>query len=316
MSAREDFLRRIRAVREAVTAPNGLKVLQHQPADPGLDEAARLFRNGLAVTAFAVLEDFLKSRTAEILDRCSGCPLAFDDLPNGLQELSTKQVVTALRFQMEMRSRSGEDVSGLIRSTGKALASTDTSTYELSRLAFGQSRSNLSPADIKELLKAFRVLDGWENATKFAQRMGFASLSLRDDFQAAARRRHQAAHRGGEEVPLGDLQSLPTQALAVAASFDATLSRAAYRLLRGDIQFAQSGALDSSDIPLRFLHSDGNVVREMGEKNRRATVKGETFDQLLPSCRKRASVNGAVIVLTENRNPRGWEITDLEQGRP
>lgn len=316
MAARDDFLERIRAIRHAVTDSVGLTVLQHQLADPARNEAARLFRNGLAVAGFAVLEDFLKTRTAEVLSRCSESALAFEDLPDRLQDLSTKGVVAALRFQVDMRARGGEDISGLIRSTGQALASTGAESYELSHLAFGQTKSNLNQVDIKELLKAFRVRDSWEATTNLAQRMGFASLSLRDDFQSVARRRHQAAHRAGAEIPLGDLQALPVQILSVAASFDAILSRAAYHLVRGDRVFAQSGWLDSSGIGLRFLDIDGSTIREIGENNSRATAKGSTVAELLPACRDRALSRGAVIVISERRVPQEWEITDLEPGRP
>lgn len=316
MAARDDFVNRVQAIRHAVTDPSSLGVLQHQPAMPAKDEAARLFRNGLAVAGFAVLEDFLRSRTAEVLARCSGSVLAFEDLPEPLQEFSTTGVVSALKFQVDMKSRQGEDVSGLIRSAGRALASTDTAAYELSGLAFGQARSNLGPEDLKELLRAFRIKNGWGNTHKLAQRMGFPSLSLRDDFQATARRRHVAAHKGSAETALGDLQALPTQILGIAASFDAVLSRAAFHLVSGDQSFAQSGSLESSSIGLRYLDDDGTVVREVGEGNRRATAVGGSVGELLPRCRARASVRGAVIVYSEKQVPVAWEVTDLGSGRP
>lgn len=316
MAAREDLVSRVAAIRHAVMDSKNLQVLQHQPAAPAQNEAARLFRNGLAVTGFAVLEDFLKSRTAEVLSRCSGCSLSFEELPDRLQEFTTRGVVGALRFQVDIRSRSGGDVGGLIRSAGRALASTETPAYELSDLAFGQARSNLSHGDVKDLLRAFRVPDGWRNATRIAQRMGFSSLSLRDDFQAAAGRRHQAAHRGGAEIALGDLQELPAQVLAIAVSFDALLSRAAFHLVSGDRKFAEAGKLDSSTIPIRFLDTDGKAVREVAEGKSRATARGATVAQLAPDCRQRARKQGAVLVISERRVPIAWEVTDLGPGRP
>lgn len=316
MAARADLASRVAAIRHAVTDAQSLKVLQHQPASPSQNEAARLFRNGLAVAGFAVLEDFLKSRTAEVLARCSGCSLSFEHLPELLQEFSTRGVVNALRFQVDMRVRRGEDVGGLITSVGRALASTNTSAYELSSLAFGQARANLGPDDVKDLLRAFRISDGWGNTTRIAQRMGFSSLSLRDDFQAAAGRRHQAAHQAGAEVPLGDLQALPAQVLGIAVSFDAVISRAAFHLVSGDRQFAESGKLDSDSIPLRFLDSDGKMVREIAEGNRRATARSISLSQLVPACRQRAMKRGAVLIFSERRVPFAWEVTDLEPGRP
>jgi hypothetical protein len=314
--ARDDLVDRVQAIRHAVNDGTSLEVLGHQPVAPAKDEAARLFRNGLAVAAFAVLEDFLRSRTAEVLTRCSGCALPFEDLPERLQNFSTKGVVAALKFQVDMRSRSGEDVSGFIRSAGRALASTDTVTYELSGLAFGQARSNLGQADLKDLLGAFNVKDGWGSAEGLGKRMGFASLSLRDDFQGAARRRHTAAHRGGAEIALGDLQALPAQVLGIAATFDALISRAAFHLVSGDQAFAQSGNVDSKAIGIRYLDDDGTAIREMGEGNKRATVVGKSYEELLPACRGRAASSGAVIIFSAKRTPIAWEVTDLGPGRP
>lgn len=316
MAARDDFVDRVQAIRHAVTDSGSLEVLQHQPAVPAKDEAARLFRNGLAVAGFAVLEDFLRSRTGEVLARFTGCPLAFEDLPEALQSFTTTGVVSALKFQVDMRSRQGEDVSGLIKAAGHALASTDSSAYELSGLAFGQARSNLSRDDLKELLRAFNVKDGWGNTQKLANRMGFPALSLRDDFQATARRRHAAAHRGGAEIALGDLQELPVQILGIAATFDAVLSRSAFLLVSGDQGFAQSGSLDSASIGLRYLDADGTIVREVGEGNRRATAVGSSYGELAAACRSRASSRGAVIVYREREVPIAWEVTDLGSGRP
>jgi hypothetical protein len=316
MTARDDFVNRVQAIRHAVTNAGGLEVLQHQPAAPAKDEAARLFRNGLAVAGFAVLEEFLRSRTAEVLGSCSGCALAFEDLPEPLQEFSMKGVVSALKFQVDMRSRSGEDVSGLIRRAGRALASTDSAVYELSELAFGRARSNLSHDDLKELLRGFKIKDAWGNVDRLGKRMGFSSLSLRDDFQSAAQRRHAAAHRGSVEVPLGDLQILPSQVLAIAATFDALLSRSAFHLVSGDHVFAKSGNLDESAIDIRYLDNDKGSVREIGEGKQRATAVGNSYAELLPACRTRAAKRGAVIIFSEKRVPLAWEVTDLGPGRP
>jgi hypothetical protein len=315
MTARDDFVNRVQAIRHAVTNAEGLEVLQHQPAVPAKDEAARLFRNGLAVAGFAVLEDFLRSRTAEVLGDCSSCVLAFEDLPEPLQEFSMKGVVSALKFQVDMRSRSGEDVSGLIRRAGRALASTDSAGYELSELAFGRARSNLGHDDLKELLRAFRVKDAWGNCDRLGKRMGFSSLSLRDDFQSAAQRRHAAAHRGSVEIALGDLQILPGQVLAIAATFDALLSRSAFHLVSGDQGFARSGNLEEGAIGIRFLDDDKGSVREIGEGKKRAAAIGSSFAALLPACRARAVKSGAVIIYSEKKVPVAWEVTDLGPGR-
>jgi hypothetical protein len=316
-TARDRFLRRLQAFNHVVQNTDSLEVLRHQPADRDADDRARLLRNGLAVSGFALLEDFLASRVGEILTRVSGSSLAFGELPDKLQSLCTTDVVSALRFQVDMRRRAGDDVTGLIQATGRSLASTSQRSYELSELAFGHSRSNIGHGDIKELLRAFNVPDGWDKVTRFAQRMGLASLNLRDDFIQATKRRHLAAHDPSVDTALGDLQNFPAQALGVAAGCDALLSRAAYNLLRGDRAFARNPPqLDQSEIRIRFLIHDGTVFRDIAEDASRAAERGANRDQVIGRCRSRAARKGAVIVFQDRNVTASWEPSDLTAGRP
>ena len=278
---------------------------------------ARLFRNGLAVSAFAVLEDFLRSRASELFSSVSRSSLAFTELPKALQSLCTEEVVAALRFQVGLRSRNGEDVTVLVRETGRALASTAQSPYELSDLAFGRSRSNIGQADIADLTRAFNVSDGWSNVTAFAQRMGLASLSLLADFRAATARRHKGAHDAGSEIPLGDLQGFPAQALGIAAGFDALMARAAYCFTIGDKKFAAAKAsLRHEDIGIRFVEWDGRTARDVAEGKARAAQSGSDLTAVTAGALGRCRRTGSVLVSRRNGVPFAWETTDLGLGRP
>ena len=316
-SAREDFVRRLRALKRVVDDNQTLQLLQHSLGDPEINERARLLRNGLAVSSFAILEDFLKTRAAEVLGRLSASPLAFSQLPDDLQRLCTEDVVTALRFQVDLRSRSREDAGPFIRQVATSLASTDQYPYTLSGIAFGHARSNLVHGDVKDLLKAFNIADGWGNVTGFARRMGLGSFALRDDFVQAAQRRHRGAHEASAETPLGDLRSYPAQALGIAAGFDALLSRAAYLLIRGDQVFARGKPeLVEGEIGIRFIEQEGTIYRDIREGAARAAQRSDDKTAVLAAARGRAVRNGAVLVLRERGLPREWITTDLGSGRP
>jgi hypothetical protein len=315
--AQEGFIRRIRALETAVSSSPTLSLLRHRPSDPAGDEIARLFRNGLAVSSFVILEDFLRTRTCELLGCVSRSTLGFSELPAALQALCTSEVTAALRFQVDLRKRNGEDVTSLIRETGRALGSISKKRYELSDLAFGRSRSNIGHGEIKEVMRAFNIPDGWGNITAFARRMGFAPLSLIEDFKGAASRRHRGAHTAGSEAALGDLQGFSAQAIGIAAAYDALMSRASYRLVIGDKKFASEKASLTHDmISIRFIESDGTWFREVGEGNTRATKRSRSLPPVLISARAHARSTGEIIVLRRNELPHSWESTDLGSRRP
>jgi hypothetical protein len=316
LTAREGFLQRVRALEAAVNSPSALLLLQHRPSKPTEDEMSRLLRNGLAVSSFAILEDFLRTRTSELLRRVSGSTLRFNELPAALQALCTSEVTTALRFQVELRKRNGEDITPLVREAGRALASVSRKRYELSDLAFGRSRSNIGHRDVKEVMRAFNIPDGWGNITSFARRMGFAPLSLVEDFQGATTRRHLGAHVAGSETALGDLQGFPAQAIGIAAAFDALMSRASYRLVTADKAFASAKpSLTHDMISIRFIESDGIWFREIAVGNTRATRRAKTLSPIRKSARAHAEPTGGVIVLRRNGVPYSWETTDLRSRR-
>lgn len=293
-----------------------LQLLQRTPHDSEADAMAQLLRNGLAVSSFAVLEDFLKSRTAEVFARLSGTPLPFQHLPELLQEMAMERVVLALGSQVERQSRDG-DPKPLIRSVGTSLGSTSGVSYSLSPLGFGHRKSNVGHADIKEVLRAFNVRDPWTSASAFAARLGLGTIGLQEAFRNANRRRNQGAHVAAAETPLGELQNYPREALAIAAGFDVLMSRAAFRLLAGDLNFAQGGfTLTGEQVGIRYVEFDGTYYREVRERSRRAAARTMNRGAAFHDAFKRASQDGSVVVYRESGITRSWQPTDLEPGRP
>jgi hypothetical protein len=312
-NARTGFLDGLRAYERAARSAD----LHHNPLDRPANETARLFRNGLAVVGFALLEEFLRSRTAEVLRRVSGCGLPFTELPEQLQIAGTVDVASALKFQVDLRRRAGEDVTSLVMDAGRALASVGGPNYELSELAFGRGRPNVGHDDVKDILRAFNVKDAWGQTTRIAKRANCPVLSTLDDFRSVATRRHEAAHLGGHDTALGDLRDYPVQALAIAIGFDALLSRAAFLLVTMDRSFA-AGTYDLSDgaIPLRFVEHSGGWFRDVGEGKSRASQRDRSFATVWQGGINRARRNGAVVVGRHNQTPVAWEVTDLGPSRP
>ena len=141
MTARHDFISRLRALQRAVGVPSTINLPAFEKAQ---NEAARMLRNGLAIVAFSTIEDFLRARSEELLATLTGAPLPFDDLPNDLRQATTEGVVAGLLFQVRLMRRNAEDPVSLIQRTGRALSSTASSAYELSPLGIGRARGRIS----------------------------------------------------------------------------------------------------------------------------------------------------------------------------
>ena len=78
--ARRLILERLHAFRLA-TQTEALVSLA--PTEVDHNARAQVLRNGLAVVGFAILEDFIKSRAGEVVQRIGHGAAAFTDLPEG-----------------------------------------------------------------------------------------------------------------------------------------------------------------------------------------------------------------------------------------
>lgn len=316
MNARETFAERVAALRFATSDPTMLTALAEGLGQNERNEAARLLRNGLYVSGFAMLESFVRDRAAELLDHMSACGIAFTELPAKLQTLATKEATRALAFQVDLRARNGLETTKFVKTVAAKLATSGDAEFELSPLAFGSSRSNITADDIATLLKAFVIFDGWGHAGALANRMGLGQLDLKETFENIRKRRNEAAHRADAEVPLQDLAAMPAQTTAIAATVDALLTRATF------VQVARKPAkkapdpVQAGDIRLRFLTYRDGVYRDERENGARAARVGADRESILAGCRTRASKVGAAIVEVEHNSTIGWEVTDLSHRIP
>jgi hypothetical protein len=96
--ARRSFFERLVAYESAVGQD---LIVTKTPSETDHNARARLFRNGLAVVAFALVEDFIKSRTGEVIQRVGYGVSAFDDLPYPIRSAATAGVTKALSYQSQ-----------------------------------------------------------------------------------------------------------------------------------------------------------------------------------------------------------------------
>jgi len=301
--ARSEFLQRIRAFDAAAQ--------QQQLASAGpnpVRDPARLIRNGLMIVGFATLEDFVRSRTGEVLAQIRGQATPFTDLPEGFQSATTENVVRHFPSMMPFWKRGGI-LLDQIQQTASSLASTKKQRYTLSALGlFGLG--NVSREDLSDGLKSFGVPNSWAAINTVASRAGLPGLALQDEYGAAHGRRNDAAHQATANILQGDLQAFTMSAIAIAFGYDGLLSRAARRLSDGTMTKTSGAPVAAADLSLRFIDRVGLGWQESRESG--PVVAAGGLSTLKVSARARAFASRDVIVVRPAKRVNvHWETTDL-----
>lgn len=272
--ARNEFLKGSRSIWDSA---NDSIVLDLGPSEKKHNRRAQVYRNGLAVVAFACLEHFLKNRAAELMGKIGSSGLHFASLPARMQKAATIDVIDAIKYQSELVRRAGGDQIDYIKSFANPIASYDSAKFSLVPLSLGHSKANLGKDDVKELLKTFDISDGWGQMALLAGRIGSGALGLDSSFQTAATRRHIAAHNPQANCPLIDLRSFIEQSRSIAATFDLLASQATILILNSH---TWTGPLDHNCVKLRFLDKTGDYWREMLEGKLKPIRKAKRISEI------------------------------------
>jgi hypothetical protein len=311
MAAREDFFDRIAAFVDATQEP-ALQV--KPPTEIQHNARARLLRNGLAVVGFALLEDFIKRRTGEALEAISLPSVRFSDLPDAIQKAATLGAISSASFQARLQQNAGRDAIAFLQEIAVDVASTKSSAFRLSTIAFGYGQANLNHDEVRKICAAFGIRAPWDDIREVAKRVGLGgTASYEQVFQSAARMRHTAAHEGAADIASADILAFSKNATAIAIGFDVLLSKC-LRLVRERNSEHLSGAtrVRASDVAFRFVDNGGDGVwRETNEGHTRAIRRSTDPQTLMADAVSRAKrTRQAVVLRGADLTPRRWFPTD------
>lgn len=261
--ARTDLLSRITSLRHGLTEP---VLVDGVPSDRRRNSVAAMYRNGLAVLAFAIMEAYIKDRTAEILNSFNNA-VRFVDLSDKLQFATTLGAMKAILFRYGNIEK--VDQVAWTLSQLPAIANAATNVTTLSPFSFGQSRSNVSVDDISEILAAFGIEGGWWAISAIAKRVGIGGVAdYSQSFKNLASRRHAAAHDITANISLGVLTNSVTEIIGICCAFDLLLSHAMSLHNINQIPSKANGPVRHQDIKIRFISAHptlANTFREQVE---------------------------------------------------
>jgi hypothetical protein len=305
-SAKQNFLDRIIHIYKSLT----IETLNDKATTEfEHNNIARLLRNGLAVVGFVALEDFIKSRTGEVLSEIGRSTVPFNSLPEKIRVSTTLESLKSLE-RLSKFEGSISDRMLLIQNESKKIASTLDTSFELTQYAFGYKSSNISSDDIKDILNAFLVKDVWRKMTDVSRRANIISLPLENSFKNAATRRHTAAHSGNSSIPINDLNQYVKEALAIAISFDCFITRCLSEIKSHNLSYlTNSFVIDEKKINLSKIELDSKKWKYKRENQTRASKANLNFSSLLSQVIATAQANKeCLIIYDENHNIIDWYV--------
>jgi hypothetical protein len=223
-SAQAELVDRLVALEDCIGVPY---VQDGTPKETKRNRIARMYRNGLAVTAFAITEAFLRDRVAELLNQFDNALLAFGDLSPKLQELVTIGALKGILFRC--RFETTRPKHEFVLDHLPSVVSASTNLVNLSPFSFGNEGSNINHDDVSEIMSACGIKSPWEAVSDLTRRIGLGgTLDSLEAFKTLAKRRHTAAHDPVSALLYTDLAESKKLILSVCVPFDLLLSAAIY----------------------------------------------------------------------------------------
>jgi hypothetical protein len=298
------FLERISSLSRSIQID---AVTNRSLADRSHNDVARMLRNGLAVVGFAALEDFLKTRTSEVLSEVGKTNVPFIDLPEKLRNATTVEVVSALSFQLSHMDKAAR--IAYIQDHAQKISSTAASVYELTPHAFGYSQSNVSVDTVKGILKSFLIDDPWGEMSKIGAHLGLVAMPLEETFKNAALRRHRAAHVAQADTPQSDINQFIREAYAVSISFDFLLNKALIKLQEQDDKYLKSKIkISSASLKVRTVRFIKGLWKESVDGRSKSIKNSRDLNALVKLARGRATSAGNLLLLYDQDGKiSSWE---------
>jgi RiboL-PSP-HEPN len=309
--ARSNFVNRISVLRDSL---GDSALADGPPANIQKNAVAAMLRNGLAVLAFAIIEDFIRDRTAEILNSFSSTTVKFDDLSEDLQQAITVSALNGILFKSKYQEKNNK--IPWILAQLPPIASATTNITNLSKYSFGQSASNIADDEPAKILGAFGVAGGWNAIAATARRIGLGgALDYAQAFKDIAKRRHSAAHDTTTKIPLNDLINSVKTIIAICCSFDLLLSKALAIHNTGNIPDKKHSPVSEATLTLRFVSPHPKQVGKFREQvelpNSSKLHTKRVFATLLlakAAAGKSASEKNAFLIFLESNGvPQTWE---------
>jgi hypothetical protein len=304
-NAKENFINRISSFEKIVSPSNPLDsvLISRALTEVEHNEKVKMLRNGMAIIAFTILEDFVKKKIGEILKNIGSTTVSFSALPSKIREAATVNALKGIQNRADTLKRNAEDHISFIQNEAWYVSSTKDAVFEFSEFSLGWDKSNVSADDIKLFLGIFGVKDGWGKIQQVSSAISITLVNPGDTFKNAAQRRHKAAHNVAADSLLIDLQDFVTQAKVIALGFDSLLTRSLKFIANNDVDFLnETKNIELNHLKFRFILEKDGRWKEYSSTSTRAVKTESSLSNLQAQALTRARNNNEILVIKSASN--------------
>lgn len=305
-TAKQNFINRISSFEKIVSPANPLDsvLISRALTEIEHNEKVKMLRNGMAIIAFTILEDFIKKRIGEIFKEVGTTHVSFPSLPSKIREAATVSALKGIQNRADTLRRNAEDHITFIQNETRFISSTQDAVYEFSEFSLGWDKSNISADDIKQFLNIFGIKNGWGKIQQVSSAINVTLLNPEDTFKNAASRRHKAAHNAAADSLLIDLQDFVNQSKVIALGFDCLLSKSLKFIASNDSDFLNENKnVELADLKFRYiLHRDGKWKEYSTLTSTRAVKADVSLPALQSLSIVRAQNNNEILVVKSASN--------------
>jgi len=286
-----------------VDLPTSSVLTSKAPLSDPHNVKAKMLRNGLAITSFVILEDFLKNRLGEITENIKNRSIAFSSFYDDLKAASTIDALDSISYRANNLKRSGEDWITFIQQETKRIASSSGIRYKLSKYSIGWNKANVATEDIPKWLRIYRIKGGWNTIQKITRKAEVTLVSPETIFRSAVSRRHSAAHDPSSESLLPDLIQFTKDSKAIALAFDILITKSLDEINKPNLQLiAGNKKIDESDINFRFILKSGRYWKEYKDTTKRALKRSYDLKEAIKEAKKRSKLKDEIILIKNEAN--------------
>jgi hypothetical protein len=291
LTAKESLLERLAVLKlvlsESALQDNGVALSDH-------NRKARVLRNGIAVIGFTILEDYIKERVGEVLEKLGSSNVSFNRLGDKMKEALTLRAVDSISKRAERLRKDNQNWISFLQNELKHISSTASNPFSVSKYSLGWTKSNLQKDDIADFLKLFQVEGGWQTFSSVASNANVSIVAPDQFFLNAANRRHSSAHDPNANSLFSDLVDFQKQVRSFAFTFDALLSTGFKHIV-----FGSRAKVNDNSIVFRYLVEVNGYWKELPSANGRPISKSMNYQAMFSVASSRARRFDRVLVVKD-----------------
>ncbi|MEN8427479.1 HEPN domain-containing protein [Acinetobacter schindleri] len=313
-SARQEYLQRVQAIIHCLENQSLYNDFINDrsltPENQMHNLQAQLLRNGLAISIFCYLEDFIKGRISECIFKLSSLYTSFNQLPDLLKMRLTYLTLEGIaKRSFTLKNNSNEPaLISFIQTEVKHISSTLSNNYTTSNYAFGWHKENINANDVQNIFKEFFINDIWRKVQLLSSHINSQIIDAKSDFTRIMKNRHRAAHVANAQTPITDLSDLTKSCFVMAFSIDYLITTSLKLIEQSNQDHQNSNYNFSTNLPtLRKVKFESDKWKLYSPSGHCLKVEND-FENIFHISKQRLPTNQVLICFSKTNFLQGWEI--------